>query len=102
MVILGGEDGVCYLYDIRKINQDAKEIGKIQRDGHCIKKIQKMDGKENEVVISNANGNVWQWNVDKLESIETTAEWTGNEQFGINDFAMANGHNKMYVATKRG
>merc|ERR1712173_290940 len=77
MVMLGGENGVCHLYDIRKM--DAKAIGNVQRDGHCIKKMKKMDGKENELIVSNANGNVWKWNIDKLKKIDVMTEWTGNE-----------------------
>ena len=108
VVMLGSDEGVCYVYDIRKLDGNEIDcIGKIQRDGECLKKIMKANESENELIVCNSNGNIWKWQVDtckdlKMENVNVISEWTGNEQFGMNDVAMTNECNNLYVATKNG
>ena len=108
-IITTGENGICYIYDIRKLDsQNIHCIGKIQRDERSIKKIVLCPDTENELILCNGLGSVWKWKVDinkdiNLNAISTVCEWTGNDQFGINDLVLVNkakNDYKLYVATK--
>lgn len=104
-IITGTDNGMCYIYDIRKLNQtkNINYIGKIQRDEKCIKKIIKYNN-DDELILCNPSGSIWKWNINinkdmnNINNVKTMSEWTGNDQFGINDFVLMN--NKLYVATK--
>ena len=108
-LITTNENGMCFIYDIRKINE-LNYIGKIQRNGKLIKKMIKCDN-ENELILYNSFGSIWKWNIDlhkdinNINNINTICEWTGNDQFGINDTVIMNtekdkNKKKIFVATK--
>eukprot|EP01084_Bolivina_argentea_P140681 247267_1 len=106
-IIIANDNGMCYIYDIRMLNENKINcICKIQRDEKCIKKMIKCN--ENELILSNPAGSIWKWKLDinkdiNINNVNTIMEWTGNDQFGVNDFVITNDDkkdNKMYVATK--
>ena len=107
-VILGSDNGICYIYDIRKLDKNNINcITTIQRDERSIKKIIKCNG--NKLILYNQEGSIWKWNIDinknidNVNKVNTSHEWTGNQQFGINDVVLMNDDNnikKLFVATK--
>ena len=113
-LVMGGDDGMCYVGDIRKMESTndlyVHHVGRVQRDDMTIKKIIRC-GNTDDFILFTGTGSLWQWRLTvnkelEMETAMTLNEWTGNQNFGINDVASMHDDDKqsdkMFVATKDG